>query len=107
MLRRIYGAVQTEEGWRIRNTDELEKFMVGEYIVKCRRAQKIKRWGRLINRMEKNKNSEEDYGMRCIGRPKNIWKNEVLNVLKKLKVNNWTYLVNLLKPSGNFTYDQV
>jgi hypothetical protein len=26
-LRRIYGPVQTEEGWRIKNNDELEKLM--------------------------------------------------------------------------------
>jgi hypothetical protein len=28
-LRRISGAVQTEEKWRIRNNDELEKLMTG------------------------------------------------------------------------------
>jgi hypothetical protein len=26
-LRRIYGAVESEEGWRIRNNDEMEKLM--------------------------------------------------------------------------------
>jgi hypothetical protein len=45
ILRRIYGQVQTEEGWRIRNNDELEKLVRGEYIVKYIRAQRIKRWG--------------------------------------------------------------
>jgi hypothetical protein len=33
ILRRVYGPVQTEEGWRIRNSDELEKLMDGEDIV--------------------------------------------------------------------------
>jgi hypothetical protein len=32
-------------------------------------------------------------GMRSKGHPKNIWKDEVLKDLKKLKVKNWTYLV--------------
>ena len=32
-------------------------------------------------------------GMRAKGRPKNKWKDGVLNDVKKLKVKNWTYLV--------------
>jgi hypothetical protein len=36
--------------------------MRGEDIVEYVRGQRIKWWGRL-NRMEKSKNSEEDYGM--------------------------------------------
>jgi hypothetical protein len=32
-------------------------------------------------------------GMRSRRRPKNRWKGEVLNDLKKLKVKSWTYLV--------------
>jgi hypothetical protein len=31
--------------------------------------------------------------MKAKGRPKNIWRDKVLNDLKKLKVKNWTYLV--------------
>jgi hypothetical protein len=54
ILRRICGEVQTEEGWRIRNKDELDKLMRGKYIVKYIRAQRIKCWGHL-NRMEKQK----------------------------------------------------
>jgi hypothetical protein len=27
ILRRMYGAVKTDEGWQIRNNDELEKLM--------------------------------------------------------------------------------
>jgi hypothetical protein len=33
---------KTEEGWRVRNNDELEKLMRGEDRVKCIRAQAIK-----------------------------------------------------------------
>jgi hypothetical protein len=32
-------------------------------------------------------------GMRSKGRPRNRWKEEVLNDLKTLKAKNWTYLV--------------
>jgi hypothetical protein len=34
ILRSVYGAVQTEEEWRIRNNDELNKLMRGEDMVK-------------------------------------------------------------------------
>jgi hypothetical protein len=54
IVRRITGAVQTEEGWRIINNDELEKVMRREDIVKYKRAQMMKRWGHL-NRMEQKK----------------------------------------------------
>jgi hypothetical protein len=46
----IYGTVQSEEGWRIRNKDELEKLMTGEDRVNYIRTQRIKWWGHL-NRM--------------------------------------------------------
>ena len=68
--------------------------MRGEDIVKYITAQKIKCWGNL-NRMEKTKTVRKitewsAIGVRSKGRPKNSWKDDVLNVLKKLKVNNWT-----------------
>jgi hypothetical protein len=40
--RRVYSPVQTEEGRRITNNDEMEKLMRGEDIVKYIRAQMIK-----------------------------------------------------------------
>lgn len=43
--------VQTEEGWRKRNDEKLEKLMRGEDIIKYIKAQKIK-WWRHLNRME-------------------------------------------------------
>ena len=32
-------------------------------------------------------------GIRSKGRPRNRWKDEVLNDLKELKAKNWTYVV--------------
>jgi hypothetical protein len=90
ILRRICGPVETE-GWRVRNNDELEKLVRGEEdIFKYIRAQRIKWWGHL-NRMVKVKTVRKimewnAIGMKYKGRPRNRWKYEVLNDLKKLKV---------------------
>jgi hypothetical protein len=68
-----------------------------EDIVKYITAQRIKWWGHL-NGMEKTKivrkiTEWNPIGMRSKGRPRNRWKDELLNDLKKLKVKNWTYLI--------------
>jgi hypothetical protein len=87
ILRRIYdGPVQTEEGRRIRNNEELEKLMRGEDIVKYITAQRIKLWGHLT-RMEKTQMVRKimewnPIGMRTKGCPKNRWKDQVLNNLR-------------------------
>jgi hypothetical protein len=94
---RIYGPVETEEGWRMRTSDELEKSMRGENAVKYIGAQRIKWWGNL-NKMEKTKTVRKimawnPIGMRYKVRPENRWKDGVISGLKKLKVKNWTCLV--------------
>jgi hypothetical protein len=52
VLTTLYGPVQIEEAWTIRNDDELKKLMRGEDIVKYITAQRIKWWGHL-NRIDK------------------------------------------------------
>jgi hypothetical protein len=107
ILRRIYGPVQTEEGWRVRNNDELEKLMRGEdtSIVNYIRAQRIKWWDILTGwRKTKTVGRNTEWhaiGMRSKGRSKNRWRDEVLNDLKRLNVKNWTYLVKE-KPGMNW-----
>jgi hypothetical protein len=54
ILKRIQDPVKPEEGWGIRNNEELEKLMRGEDIVKYVRIQRIKWWG-YLNRMEKTR----------------------------------------------------
>jgi hypothetical protein len=49
-----YRPVETEERWRKRSNDDLEKLMRGEDIVKYIRAQRTKWWGHL-NRVERTK----------------------------------------------------
>jgi hypothetical protein len=71
--------------------------MRGEAIVKYIRAQRIK-FGDTFKEWKKTKTVRKitewnPIGKRSIGRPKNRWKYEVLNYLKKLKLKNWTYLV--------------
>jgi hypothetical protein len=59
ILRRIYGPLQTEEEWTIRNNDEFQK-CIREGTVKYMTAQRIQWWGHL-NTTEATKTSDEDY----------------------------------------------
>ena len=74
ILRRMYGAVQTEEEWRVKNKIELEKLMRGEDIVKYVRPQRIKWWG-ILKGWKKRRQwgkimESHPIGMRSKGRPK-------------------------------------
>jgi hypothetical protein len=91
------GPLQTGDGWRITNNDELQELMKGEGTVKYITAERVKWWGHL-NRMEKTKTVRmitewDPVGMRSKGRPRNRWKNAVLSNLEKSNFKNWTYLV--------------
>jgi hypothetical protein len=56
MLRRIYGPVKTEGGYRRRNNNALDKLIRAD-IVKYVREQMIKRWG-CLNRLGKKKKKQ-------------------------------------------------
>jgi len=90
ILREIFGPLQSTEGWRIRNNNELQKLIKGEGTVKYIKAQRIKWWGRL-NRMTDTKLLKKitDWnliGVRTKGQSKNKWIDEVINDLEKLKL---------------------
>jgi hypothetical protein len=75
ILRRIYGAVRTEEGLRTRNNDELEKLERGEDVVKYVKTKRISWWGH-PNKMTKTKTGSRitewnPIGMRSKGHSKN------------------------------------
>jgi hypothetical protein len=65
----------------------LGKLMRGKAIVKYTRAR-----GGKTKRVRKM-TELNSIGMRSGGHLKNIWVNEVLSDLKKLKMKNWKYLV--------------
>jgi hypothetical protein len=74
---KLCGSVQTKEGWGIKNSDELEKLMRGEDIVKYIRAWRIKWWGHLSG-MERTKTVRKikewnPIRMGSKGCPKNRW----------------------------------
>jgi hypothetical protein len=68
----------------------------GEDIVKCIKAQRIKRWG-YLNAMEHIKlitiTAWNATGIRTKGRPNNRLKDEVIKYCKKPKLRNWIQLV--------------
>jgi hypothetical protein len=51
ILRKMYGPVQERDTWRIRNNEELNRFIQGEDIVKFIKVQRI-RWLGHVKRME-------------------------------------------------------
>ena len=81
----------------MRSNNELQKLIKGEVIVKYIKTQRIKLWGHL-NRMEDIKlvrkiTDWNPIGLRTKGQPKNRWRDEVINDLKKLKLRNWIQFV--------------
>jgi hypothetical protein len=91
--------IQSKEGWRIRTNYKLQKLIKGGNIVKIIQTKRMKWWGHL-NRMEGIKLVEKitdlkRVGIRTKGRPKNRWRDAVINGLKKLKLRNWRQLVRL------------
>ena len=90
ILRDIFGPLQSKEGWRIRNNNELQKLIKGEDTVKCVKARRVKWWGRL-NRVADTKlfkkiTNWNPLGVRTKGRSKNRCRDEVINDLEKLKL---------------------
>jgi len=90
ILRKILGPIKSKERWRIINNKKLQQLIKGEYIVKYIKEQRMKLWGHL-DRMEDVKLVKEiiDWtprGLEAKARPKNRWRDEVINDLKKLKL---------------------
>jgi hypothetical protein len=82
--------------WRVRNNNELQK-LIKENIVKYLQGQRMK-WWRRLNRMEdiklvKKVTVWKPIEVRTKGRPKNRWRDEVINDLKKPKLRIWIQIV--------------
>jgi len=93
ILRKIFGPVNIDNIWRIRNNMEIDKLIEGADIVRVIKAQRIK-WLGHIQRMDQARPASKlldwkPMGIRPIGRPRQRWQEDVKEDLKKLKVKNW------------------
>jgi hypothetical protein len=94
ILRKIFGPVNIDNVWRIRNNMEIDKLIEGADIAGFIKAQRIK-WLGHIQRMDQTRPTRKllDWkamGARPVGRPRQRWQDDVMEDLKKLKIKkNW------------------
>ena len=97
MFKRVYGPKYENGKWRSRTNRELEEMSKGENIVKWIKGQRVSWLGHLEgieeDRMPKKIFTQELEGMRCRGRPRKGWKEEVERDLQVLRVRRWRELV--------------
>jgi hypothetical protein len=95
VLRRIFGPTKERDGtWRTKTNDELDELIRHENIINYIKAQRLSWFGQLHRmpekRMVKKVYKWEPMLTRPLGRPKNRWKHDIINDMKKLKINKWT-----------------
>jgi hypothetical protein len=93
ILRKIYGPVNIDNIWRIRNNMEIDKLIEGADIVRFINAQIIK-WLGHIQRMDQARPARKlldwkPMGTRSVRRPRQRWQEDDIENLKKLKVKIW------------------
>lgn len=93
MLRRIFGGIKTEDGWRRRTNEELRNIYKEPLISAYIRSQRI-RWIGHIERMNGDRMPKiilqrKPIGKKKKGRPRKRWKNEVIGDLEKLNIKDW------------------
>ena len=93
ILRKIFGPVNIDNTWRIRNNMVIDKLIEGADIVRFIKAQRIK-WLDHIQRMDQARPTGKildwkPVGARPVGRPRQRWQGDVMEDLKKLKRKNW------------------
>jgi hypothetical protein len=93
ILRKIFGPVNIDNIWRIRNNIEIDKLIEGADIVRFIKAQRID-WLGHIQRMDRVRPTRKlldlkPMGTRPLGRQRQRWKEDVMEDLKKPKVKNW------------------
>jgi len=97
LLSKIFGPVNIDSVWRIRNNMEIDNITEGADIVRFIKAQRIK-WLGHIQRMDQARPTRKildwkPMGTRPVGRPRQRWQKDVTDDLKKLKVKNWKEIV--------------
>ncbi|PSN56449.1 hypothetical protein C0J52_08366, partial [Blattella germanica] len=76
ILREIFGPNKNADGtWSIKTNNELEKIIKIRNIINHIKAQRLIKWKPIASRTS--------------GRPKNRWENDIMNDIKRLKINNW------------------
>jgi len=93
ILRQIYGPVNIDSVWRIRNNMKIDNLIERADIVRFIKAQRIK-WLGHIQRMDQTRPARKlldwkPMGTRSIGKPRQRWQEDVMEDLKKLEVKNW------------------
>jgi hypothetical protein len=93
ILRKIFGPVNIDNIWRIQNNMEIDKLIEGAEIVRFVKAQRIK-WLGQIQRMDQAGPTRrllvwKPMETRPVGRPRQLWQEDVMEDLKKLRAKNW------------------
>jgi hypothetical protein len=79
---------------RIKTNDELDELVRHKNIINHVKAQRLSCFGHL-HRISEDIMVKRVYTWkptltRPLGRPKNRWEDDIINDMKKLKINNWT-----------------
>jgi hypothetical protein len=87
ILRKIFGPVNIDNIWTIRNNVEIDKLIEGADIVRFIKAQRIK-WLGYIQRMDQARQTRKlldwkPMGSRPVGRLRQRWQEDVMEDLKK------------------------
>jgi hypothetical protein len=93
ILRKIFGPLNIDNIWRIRNNMEIDKLIEGAEIARFIKAQRIE-WLGNIQRMDRARPTRKlldwkTMGARPVGRPRKRWQEDVVEDLRNLKVKNW------------------
>jgi hypothetical protein len=94
ILRKIFGPVNIDNIWRIRNNMEIDKLIAGADIVRVIKARRIK-WLGHIQRMDRARPTGKlldwkPMGTRPVRRPRQRWKENVVEDFKKTEnKKNW------------------
>jgi hypothetical protein len=107
ILRKIFGPVNIDNIWRIRNNLEVDKLIEGADIVRFIQAQRIK-WLGHIQRMDQARPTGKPLdwkpmGTRPVGTPRQRWQEDVMEDFKKLEAaakdrRTWRDLAEKAKP---------
>ena len=93
VIRRIWGAVREDDGWRMRSNREIEDILEREDIVRFIKSRRIDWLGHTKrmaeNRMPKRILGETIIGGRGRGRPRRRWMQDVIEDLRKMRIAGW------------------